>query len=83
MDNYPTTVFDAGEFSEGSLSIGSGLFQIVLFFSLAAALIFTIILLSHWKRYAPNKLKVLTYSMVYLVGLAIILLLQVIFLSIY
>lgn len=71
------------DFSSIDLSIGQGLFEVIFFLSIIVAIIFTIILFTHWKKYAPEPVKIFFYTLVYLIGVGVLLLAQLILVSIY
>ncbi len=65
------------------LSLGDNFLQIIFLLSLVGSLIFTIILFIHWKKYAPNPLKIFTYTIIYIIGTLSIIIAQMSLLSLY
>ncbi len=93
MDNFPTadipnTPISLGlpEFSlfgEGGFTISSDILQILFYISVISTIIFTAILFGHWKKYAPNPVKVFAYGVAYLIVVGILILVQLSLLSLY
>jgi hypothetical protein len=93
MDYFPSadvpsapTSFDfrgLSLFGEGSFTLSSDVLQIMFYISILCTIIFTIILFGHWKKYAPNPVKVFAYGVVYLIVIGILILAQLSLLSLY
>ncbi len=69
--------------SFNSLSLGQGFLQAIFYFSIIFTIIFTIILFMHWKKYAPEPVKIFIYTMVYLIGTLFLVLSQILLLANY
>ncbi len=81
MEEIP--IFDLGQMNAPSLSLGGGFLQIIFILSLIFAIIFTLVVFVHWKKYSPNPVKTFLYTITYTIGTVVLILLQITLLSIY
>lgn len=66
-----------------NLMISQEFLQAIFYISLIITIVFTIVLFAHWKKYAPEPLKIFLYSIIYLVGAGIFIFGQLLLLSAY